>query len=95
MGLDLTLCPDSYPMLRSFLAYTRLGLDRDYRVFDQVGALPARPLAAGRSFRWYGDEGLVDRTEDPYGSALKCLTAGELAGVARKQRWCCGGTEEG
>lgn len=85
MGLDLTLCPSQYPMAPGadwFLAYSRLKLDRQYALFDQIRALEAQPLPPAWTFDWYGDAGIQHRTEDPYGCPLTALQAGQFHRMA-------------
>jgi hypothetical protein len=85
MGIDLTLCPDKQSALYGLtvpttadwhLAYCRLKLHRHAALFDAMSALKPVPLPANVRFSWYGDEGLEDRTTDPYGGPLTYLPAG-------------------
>lgn len=82
MGVDLTFCPDRHgrsgPMDPWFLAHTRIDTDRHYAFQDAVRALGTQPLPPHVRFDWYGDEGIQARTEDPYGSPLRYLTAGQF-----------------
>jgi len=89
MGLDLILVPIRYDRINWWLATNRLDTDRDYNLYEQIAEhgrttpikrLPApRPLPEKTHFEWYEDEGLKIRKDDPYGSPLTMLTAGELA----------------
>jgi hypothetical protein len=76
MGLDLTL---AYSPWRSDqgapepLLYSRLSLNRDYELFDQIKELPVIPVTG--PVLWYGDEGLETRETDPYGDRLTWVNA--------------------
>lgn len=88
MGIDLTLCPEKYQSSTWFLAYDRLSLMSDYRVFDQLegfeyyektSGLRAHPLPPNAGFDWYGDEGIEQLTEDAYGTPLTFMYAKDLS----------------
>lgn len=92
MGIDLTVCPHRYQRsgLSWILAYDRLGLDRDYRIFEQIDgfsqaeghAVRAHPLPPTTRFDWYGDEGIHgDMKDDAYGNALTYALAAEFGRV--------------
>jgi hypothetical protein len=101
MGVDLTICPKTYGSFEDnkwFLAYTRIGLERDYDLFAQID-MPSRPgvrqvcdpkpLPATVRFDWYEDGGVKQRTDDPYGAPLRFVWAEELArvDVGRSSDW--------
>lgn len=80
MGLDLTVCPTPYVNEGGgYLLSTRIDLHRDYELFNQIKALPS--LKGWLPVRWYEDDGLKERTTDPYGNDLKYTTASEFAAV--------------
>lgn len=80
MGLDLDLIVDQYKTESArLLGHTRIGLERNYALFGAIQAL--QPRSAAVSLWNYEDEGLKDRNEDPYGTPLTELWAGELAKV--------------
>lgn len=77
MSISLTLVVDQFRLPGRVLAYNRLRLElQDYRLFDRIKA-EAVPLSEGVS--WYEDEGLKQRSADPYGSPLTVLTAYAVA----------------
>ncbi len=77
MGMNLTLAFDRYGFAGSILCFERHRLDwQDYEAFDRIKA-EAVPLADG--VQWYGDEGLEERKEDPYGEPLTCMLAHSIA----------------
>lgn len=83
MGLDLTFC--IIPENRDWwLGYDRLGTERDYALYSQIseigrgGSRPVmrpRPVPPEADFMWYGDEGLQEKLEDPYGEPLTYVLA--------------------
>lgn len=91
MGMDLTLCPIKHDHLHWWLAYDRISVLRDYRMFAQLGVkyydepvtpvCQPRPIPPSIKFDWYGDDGIETKTTDPYGSELTYATAMELAGI--------------
>lgn len=83
MGLDLTLVPNRYPQIGGwFLAYDRISLDRQYALFDAIrDQVDTFPLEDDTRFQWYGDEGLEDVREDPYGSPLRWCFAKDLSKI--------------
>lgn len=94
MGIDLTLCPfRHHPGPWTWhLAYDRMSLHRDYQIFGQIDKNMGRAekikvvcdpqrLPPGVRFTWYGDEGIKDETENPYGDTLTYVEAFELAKV--------------
>jgi hypothetical protein len=95
MGLDLTLVPKQWgkfnPHARDwFLAHTRIDLDRDYYIFDQIEnhrdtgvrqVCDPKSMPGNVDFDWYYDDGHRKTLEDPYGSPLKFVLARELTKV--------------
>lgn len=80
MGMDLSVCPDTFGLKgETVLAYDRLRINRDYDLFERVRSLRPRPLDTAVAY--YEDDGLADRTTDPYGADLTYLTAGELSAI--------------
>jgi hypothetical protein len=95
MGVDLAVCPDSWNEGRNpdepqwHLAYTRLNLERDYALWDLIRPYE-KPLPSTVYFNWYADEGLQQRTQNPYGEPLTMVTAGDFATMASEvasTRW--------
>lgn len=94
MGMALTLLPYRNPgPWVEHLAYDRLALHQDYMLFAQIDQ---GVMGKGRGVRqvcrpqrlpikmrlmWYGDGGIEDASEDPYGAPLTYVAAGELATV--------------
>jgi hypothetical protein len=82
MGIDLTICPDHTPSVAAWhLSYTRMGMGRDYELFERIKALRSRELPDDVKFSWYDDEGIVGRRDDPYGEPLRYVFADDLAKV--------------
>lgn len=80
MGIDLTLSPAQYGSgTSSDLADTRVSLDRDYALFDQIKALPS--WLTRFPLYWYGDDGVNLRSTDPYGDPLRYVCAVEFAAI--------------
>lgn len=98
MGMDLTLSPfrmGAQSWNGMHLARQCLSLDRDYEIMAQIdkeqmggygkgakAVCKPQRLPPGLKFWWYADEGLKERRDDPYGSLLTYVEAGELAKVA-------------
>ncbi len=82
MGLDLALLPDRWPKLEvigwTALAYDRLALLRDYELFERIKKVPTTPVPMIQN---YEDEGIRNRTTDPYGDPLTRCTAGALSEI--------------
>ena len=80
MGLDLTLVPKRYSARLTgwFLGYDRIGLDRDYALFDWVRGFTSQPLPESTRFDWYGDGGLIQCTTDAYSEPLRVIDAGNF-----------------
>ena len=84
MSVDLTLCPDRHDgrsLNGWWLAYERISLDGDGRLWDAIKELPPHPLPPLTRFTWYSDGGLEDATTDKYGEPLTYATAGELGAI--------------
>jgi len=80
MGLDLTLVVNAYRSDDNMpLAYERLRLDANYKMFDSIKDAGAVPLRANRELRWYGDEGIERRQDDPYGDRITSIRAKQVA----------------
>ncbi len=77
MGLDLTLVFHRLDILPDILAYDRLALWRSQDLFREIKDIPSQPLEM--RFTWYEDDGLVERTTDPYGAPLRWCWASDLA----------------
>lgn len=101
MGLDLTLGiinpvhGDEGGGRTRWLAYDRLSLDRDYALFGPLGSgdtdygekvIRTWELGPFDYVRWYGDEGLEERSNDPYGTTLTYTVAGEFAKIEPGER---------
>lgn len=77
MSLSLTLVFDQYKLSGPLLAFNRLRLEhQDYALFERMKA-EATPLPEG--LQWYGDEGIEECADDPYGKKLTFLTAYAVA----------------
>lgn len=81
MGIDLTLLlleGDTH-------AHSMLLLERDCELWRRIGRLPSSPAPHGMTcFLSVGKDGghhYGVLGKDPYGSPLRCVTAGELAEV--------------
>lgn len=92
VSLDLTIVPYEWgPVIEynSWLAYTRLRCGGARGFSERLEALDKHKgpklLPPGTKVTWYGDEGLEERTEDPYGDPLTYMTAGELLQVESPQ----------
>jgi len=82
MGTDLTLVVNKFGYNDNMpLAYERIRIDRDYDLFDSIKQAGALPLRENRDLLWYGDDGIEQRTEDPWGAPLTSIRAGILADV--------------
>ena len=103
MGLDLTVCPIKYGERDSFdwwLGHERLGFEREYDLFEQIESrgrqepdepiekvCNPQPIPPHIKFEWYGDEGIEDRKENPYGEPLTFVRAFEFLKVQAKNPW--------
>lgn len=77
MSVNLTLAFDRYGTKWPTLCYERHRLGwQDSEAFDRLKA-DAVPLRDG--VQWYGDEGLEERKEDPYGQPLTFMSAHTIA----------------
>ena len=77
MSTNLILAFDRYGTSGHVLCFERHNLDwRDYEAFDRIKA-EAIPMPEG--VLWYGDEGIEDRKDDPYGEPLTWMAAHTLA----------------
>ena len=81
MGLDLTIMPvrplDGIGGM--VLGYERLQFGRDSEFFDVLkDKVPVHPLPSGVKVGIYGDEGLRETRENPYGEEMVYAMAGEM-----------------
>ena len=86
MGLDLTVYPITVARSNDrWLAYQRLGLERDYDLFDRIKRLEWFPLLVRNVSHvdFYRDEGIESDTEDAYGNPLRFVLAGSFKDVAQ------------
>lgn len=77
MGIDLAISPDRFPMPNvKFLASNRLGFEGRY--YDLWDKLEQAADVTGETILWCEDDGWTERTENPYGTPLKFITAGKF-----------------
>ena len=95
MGIDLTVCPVKWDNTTWWLLHERLGFNRNYELFAQMGmggvededgnllqsVFEDSPIPEGVRVEWYGDEGIEIRTTNPYGEPLTFVRAKEFRKV--------------
>lgn len=86
MGVDLTLMPlmskeiDRLPLSRELIE-----IERRRELWDDINALPQKPLEKLGCYKAYDKEGNTcygDATETPYGEPITYTTAGDLLSLS-------------
>lgn len=104
MGVDLTLAmgipaftDESLLGRHGFLAYTRIGMERESLLFDRIMELPSKPMPV--PVKWYHDKGIKPETNDPNGKPLRFVLAKDLGTIADCHHdnyyWCNSRTNMG
>ena len=82
MGVDLRLIIVHDKNRRWWLANNTLGLDRDYTLQAYIkNAERPKPLPDSVTLTVYGDDGVYDAKEDPYGDSLTWIESKSFGAV--------------
>lgn len=91
MGIDLRLIVVRDRDRTWWLERNTLDLDRDYSLQQRIkDAETPKPIPNGTTLSIYGDKGLYDATNDPYGDALTWIEAqafGSISIVTEYSHW--------
>jgi hypothetical protein len=85
MGLDLTLIPVDADNGTLFFGHTRLRLERDYELFDEIKKLKAieldKPFSCHEARNGEGEASYGPVTEDAYGDPLTKVRPEKIAAL--------------